>query len=65
MLKFRCGQCRQKIGVPAEYAGKRVRCPRCQQPSAVPFPGEIVPQVEAMPLRPVPPAPVVIALSEA
>ena len=36
MLKFRCKSCDQKIGVPEEWAGKKVRCPRCQNAIAVP-----------------------------
>ena len=36
MVKFRCANCKQKIGVPEEYAGKRVRCPRCKQAATVP-----------------------------
>lgn len=37
MLQFRCGKCGQKMGVPEAYAGKRVRCPRCQEPARVPL----------------------------
>lgn len=36
MIKFRCPQCDQKLGVPDEYAGKRVRCSKCSQPCQVP-----------------------------
>ncbi len=38
MIKFNCSSCGKKIGVPEEYAGKRVRCPGCKQPTAVPVP---------------------------
>ena len=38
MIKFYCPHCNQKLGVPDEYAGKRVRCSKCQQPSLVPQP---------------------------
>ncbi len=38
MIKFRCGHCRQKLGVPDEYAGRRVRCNKCSQPCTVPQP---------------------------
>ena len=41
MLKFRCGQCNQKIGVPEAYAGRLVRCPRCSQPARVPQPDQV------------------------
>ena len=54
MLKFRCGQCGQKIGVPEAYAGKRVRCPRCQQPARVPHEVEAEPQPPAVPAEPEP-----------
>jgi hypothetical protein len=47
MLKFRCRECDQKIGVPEEWAGKKVRCPRCA--NAVP-----VPQVLEAVVRPGP-----------
>ena len=30
MIKFRCSSCNQKIGVPEKYAGKNVKCPKCQ-----------------------------------
>jgi hypothetical protein len=36
MIKFYCPHCRQKLGVPDEYAGRRVRCSRCKQPGTVP-----------------------------
>ena len=29
MIKFRCGRCAQKIGVPDNLAGHHVKCPRC------------------------------------
>lgn len=46
MLKFRCAQCNQKIGVPEEYAGKRVRCPRCKSAAKVPQASEIAPAIQ-------------------
>lgn len=61
MLKFRCGRCRQKIGVPESYAGRRVRCPRCQQAATVPFPGDSRPRKSEPALPPLAPAPVVSA----
>jgi len=36
MIKFRCPNCDQKLGVPDAYAGKRVRCSKCSQPCQVP-----------------------------
>lgn len=38
MIKFRCPSCNQKLGVPDEYAGKRVRCTRCKEATQVPQP---------------------------
>lgn len=29
MLKFRCGDCGQKLGVPEKYAGRKVKCTKC------------------------------------
>ncbi len=38
MFKFRCMHCDRKIAVPAEHAGRQVRCPGCRQPVMVPYP---------------------------
>ena len=38
MIKFFCEACEKKIGVPDEFAGKLVRCPRCKHPARVPDP---------------------------
>ena len=38
MIKFRCPQCSQKLGVPDEYANRRVRCSKCAEPCRVPQP---------------------------
>jgi phage FluMu protein Com len=38
MIKFRCTQCNQKLGVPDEGAGKRARCPACGTVNAIPSP---------------------------
>ncbi|MBN1817014.1 MAG: hypothetical protein JW828_06610 [Sedimentisphaerales bacterium] len=38
MIKFRCAKCNQKMGVKDDWAGKRVRCARCQEPCVVPSP---------------------------
>ena len=38
MIKFRCSHCSQKLGVPDEYAGRRVKCNKCGQPATVPHP---------------------------
>lgn len=38
MIKFHCKHCSGKIGVKDEFAGKRVRCPKCKEPVRVPKP---------------------------
>lgn len=38
MIKFRCPHCGQKLGVADNYAGRRVRCSKCNQPLSVPEP---------------------------
>jgi hypothetical protein len=49
MIKFRCSSCEGKIGVPEDFSGKMVRCPRCHRPTRVPqvspvsIPDEIAP----------------------
>ncbi|OPZ98637.1 MAG: hypothetical protein BWY71_01210 [Planctomycetes bacterium ADurb.Bin412] len=40
MIKFHCSICDKKLGVPDEYGGKKVKCPRCGNPIAVPQPQE-------------------------
>lgn len=49
MIAFACPQCRQPLQVPETAAGKRVRCPKCQQacpvPAAPPPPPEDVADV--------------------
>ena len=52
MLKFRCSICDKKIGVPDEYAGKKVKCPQCTNPVVVPEP-----EPQAQPDLPVDSAP--------
>ena len=37
MIKFHCPNCKQKLGVPDEYASRRVRCSKCSQPATVPL----------------------------
>ncbi|OHB57512.1 MAG: hypothetical protein A2Y12_16000 [Planctomycetes bacterium GWF2_42_9] len=31
MIRVECKKCGQKIKAPAEYAGKRIRCPKCKE----------------------------------
>lgn len=38
MIKYNCPKCNQKLGVPDNYAGRRVRCNKCNEPSVVPKP---------------------------
>lgn len=35
-IRCRCGACQQKFKVDAKYAGKKARCPKCQQVVEVP-----------------------------
>ncbi len=43
MIKFRCPHCDQKLGVPDEYANRRIRCNKCNEPSRVPSPAKPIP----------------------
>ena len=36
MIKFRCHNCKKKIGVQELYAGRRARCPQCGIPTRIP-----------------------------
>lgn len=36
MIKFRCGNCGQKIAVPEIHAGKKGKCPRCKNIVVIP-----------------------------
>ncbi len=36
MIKFYCAFCKKKIGVPESFAGKQVKCPKCQLAGRVP-----------------------------
>ncbi|QQE12374.1 zinc ribbon domain-containing protein [Planctomycetota bacterium] len=40
MIKFHCDVCDQKLGVPPEYAGKKVKCTKCGKAHIVPAGGE-------------------------
>src|SRR5688572_26702389 len=42
MIKFNCGQCGQKIGVPDAHAGKRGKCPNCGAVVSIPAPAMAV-----------------------
>ena len=52
MIKFRCGHCGQKLGVPDEFSGRRVRCTNCDEPSMVPASGGLEDSAVAMELDP-------------
>lgn len=43
MIKCKCGNCDHRIGAPDKYAGKRIRCPKCQNPIHVPQAAEKTP----------------------
>jgi len=36
MIKFRCHNCQQKIGVQDDYGGRQVWCPNCTAATTVP-----------------------------
>lgn len=36
MIRFQCGKCGKKIGITAEHAGRKVKCPQCQAVLLVP-----------------------------
>lgn len=36
MIKFRCTHCGQEITVPVSYAGKNIKCPKCQNIVVIP-----------------------------
>jgi len=36
MIKFACGHCGRLIGVDAQYAGRKGKCPKCGSPVTVP-----------------------------
>jgi WD40 repeat protein/serine/threonine protein kinase len=38
MITFTCPACKKKLRVKDELAGKRVKCPSCQKPVAIPIP---------------------------
>ena len=42
MIQFHCTECQKAIGVDEKYAGRLIRCPGCQQPTAVPDPSSEV-----------------------
>lgn len=46
MIKFRCSRCTQKIGVPEQHVGKKVKCPTCSTANVVPDLEVEVPVVE-------------------
>lgn len=53
MPTYRCGSCQQPLQVPDEFAGKKVRCPKCQSVMAIPAknpqPAPVTPSTPAAP----------------
>src|SRR5262249_8432054 len=64
-VNFQCGHCRNVMGVNADYLGKQVRCPHCQQvvlapaqaAAPVPLPAAAPAPVPVGPTGPSPPGP--------
>jgi hypothetical protein len=54
MIKYYCPQCSQKLGVPDDYAGRRVRCNKCNTPSEVPSPITVTQNLELIEEVPAP-----------
>jgi len=54
LIKFRCGHCGRKLGVPDEYAGRRVRCTQCNEACRVPESGVLEDSAVALELDPEP-----------
>lgn len=61
-IRFKCGGCGHGLRARTRSAGKKVKCPRCDQPTDVPLPGpqandaataaepnEVIPKVEPIP----------------
>lgn len=46
MIKYYCPGCSQKLGVPDNFAGHRVRCTKCGKPSLVPSPAAVIDELE-------------------
>lgn len=52
VIKFRCGACGRKMGVPDGYGGKRVKCTGCGETAKVPEPeAEVEELVELEPVE--------------
>jgi len=56
MIKYHCPKCNQKLGVPDNYAGRRVRCNKCSEPSIVPRPLTEIDITAALPVAAAKPA---------
>lgn len=56
MIKYHCPKCNQKLGVPDNYAGRRVRCNKCSEPSIVPKPLTEIDITAALPVAAAKPA---------
>lgn len=42
MIRFACSNCQMAVDVPPQRAGKRVKCPYCFSPVAVPRASEVL-----------------------
>ncbi len=53
MLLCKCEHCDKRFQVNDELAGKRIRCPQCRQPIAVPMSPEVAPVTSPTEARPI------------
>lgn len=56
-IEIQCTTCSYRVHVKSKYAGKRVRCPKCQSRIEVPQPSDSKNVVDEMSLPPSPPPP--------
>ena len=55
-MRFSCPSCGKTLNVKDEYAGKKARCPGCQEPLTVPFAPEAADAASAAAVAPAPSA---------
>ncbi|MFM7925905.1 MAG: hypothetical protein ACKPJJ_37270, partial [Planctomycetaceae bacterium] len=63
-LKIACPACGAGLNLKEELAGRKVRCPRCQQPFVVPQQSAVVSDLAELPAEPAVPVSAVRAAAE-